>query len=96
MHLYARVCRDARFPRVQEACSKLPQNTYSGGHRVLIIGPFQIIFVLLSAWERGEEMQTTREAKLLNDSSQTVAPRALYRIVLAPPAMTTQVKVPAT
>ncbi len=36
-------------------------------------------------------MQTTREAKLLNDSLQTVAPPALYRIVLAPPAMTTQV-----
>jgi len=41
-------------------------------------------------------MQTTREAKLLNDSLQTVAPQALYRIVLAPPAMTTHVKVPAT
>ncbi len=41
-------------------------------------------------------MQTTREAKLLNDSRQTIALQALYRVVFAPPAMTTQVKVPAS
>ena len=47
---------------------------------------------------RPGSVQTTREAKLLSDSLQTAALQALYRILLAPPALTTQLKlkVPAS
>jgi len=36
-------------------------------------GNFKIPLYRWPAWERGEEMQTTREANLSNDSRQTVA-----------------------
>ncbi len=57
----------------QFECSRLSKHTYTGKQRLLIRGHLKPPVYTWSARERGEEVQTTREANVSNISRQTVA-----------------------